>query len=197
MMANQHFFKIQDIVWIDNRKQVLNDYRIQVLWSCVGQLVLKWATMRGLYKIVTLNKIKISFPKSIVEQKKIVQKKLMLKISWDKRWSHPTKKIADWWTKNPFAKGIHGWVPSVSPGRTKNPEKKWFAVLNGRIYAPSWLDFVVTPLSIGPMPYIKQIMPFRAVAYKPEMGNPCHPCKGCWAHEIERGIRKPNTLKRV
>jgi type I restriction enzyme S subunit len=88
------FFQDSNIVWIDNNeKQVLNDYLYSFYGFCDWQPS-KGATIARLYNS-NLKQIKISFPKSIVEQKKIVQKIDALSAETRKMEAIYRKKIAD------------------------------------------------------------------------------------------------------
>jgi type I restriction enzyme S subunit len=88
------FFQDSNIVWIDNNeKQVLNDYLYSFYGFCDWQPS-KGATIARLYNS-NLKQIKISFPKTIVEQKKIVQKIDALSAETRKMEAIYRKKIAD------------------------------------------------------------------------------------------------------
>jgi len=67
------FFQDSNIVWIDNdEKQVLNDY-LYVFYEFCDWQPSKGATIARLYNS-NLTSIKISFPKSLLEQKNILKK---------------------------------------------------------------------------------------------------------------------------
>jgi type I restriction enzyme S subunit len=78
------FFQDSNIVWIDNdEKQVLNEYLYSFYGYCDWQPS-KGATISRLYN-ANLKRIKITFPKSLQEQKKVIKKIEVL--------SNKTKKL--------------------------------------------------------------------------------------------------------
>jgi len=114
------FFQDSNIVWIDNNeKQVLNDYLYSFYGFCDWQPS-KGATIARLYNS-NLKQIKISFPKSIVEQKKIVQKIDALSAETRKMEAIYQKKIADLdeLKKSVLQKAFTGELPSGEPVEPK------------------------------------------------------------------------------
>jgi type I restriction enzyme S subunit len=88
------FFQDSNIVWIDNNeKQVLNDYFYSFYGFCDWQPA-KGATIARLYNS-NLKQIKISFPKSLVEQKNIVLKIDALRAETQKMETIYQKKMDD------------------------------------------------------------------------------------------------------
>jgi|TARA_B110000902_G_scaffold114935_1_gene135081 type I restriction enzyme S subunit len=88
------FFQDSNIVWIDNdEKQVLNDYLYSFYGFCDWQPS-KGATISRLYN-ANLKRIKISFPKSLLEQKIVIQKIEVLSNETKKLEAIYTQKIAD------------------------------------------------------------------------------------------------------
>jgi type I restriction enzyme S subunit len=88
------FFQDSNIVWIDNdEKQVLNDYLYSFYGFCDWQPS-KGATISRLYN-ANLKRIKITFPKSLQEQKIVIQKIEALSNKTKKLEAIYTQKIAD------------------------------------------------------------------------------------------------------
>ena len=88
------FFQDSNIVWIDNdEKQVLNDYLYSFYGFCDWQPS-KGATISRLYN-ANLKRIKITFPKSLQEQKIVIQKIEVLSNKTKKLEAIYTQKIAD------------------------------------------------------------------------------------------------------
>ena len=88
------FFQDSNIVWIDNdEKQVLNEYLYSFYGFCDWQPS-KGATISRLYN-ANLKRIKISFPKSLLEQKIVIQKIEVLSNETKKLEAIYTQKIAD------------------------------------------------------------------------------------------------------
>lgn len=88
------FFQDSNIVWIDNdEKQVLNEYLYSFYGFCDWNPS-KGATISRLYN-ANLKRIKITFPNSIEEQKRIVQKLDALSTETKKLETIYTQKIAD------------------------------------------------------------------------------------------------------
>jgi type I restriction enzyme S subunit len=118
------FFQDSNIVWIDNNeKQVLNDYLYSFYGFCDWQPS-KGATIARLYNS-NLKQIKISFPKSIVEQKKIVQKIDALSAETRKMEAIYQKKIADLeeLKKSVLKKAFAGELPSGEPAEPKTEKE--------------------------------------------------------------------------
>ena len=88
------FFQDSNIVWIDNdEKQVLNEYLYSFYGFCDWQPS-KGATISRLYN-ANLKRIKITFPKSLKEQKIVIQKIDSLSIQTKNLEAIYTQKIAD------------------------------------------------------------------------------------------------------
>ena len=88
------FFQDSNIVWIDNdEKQVLNEYLYCFYGFCDWQPS-KGATISRLYN-ANLKRIKISFPKSLLEQKIVIQKIEVLSNETKKLETIYNQKIAD------------------------------------------------------------------------------------------------------
>ena len=88
------FFQDSNIVWIDNdEKQVLNEYLYSFYGFCDWQPS-KGATISRLYN-ANLKRIKITFPKSLQEQKIVIQKIEVLSNKTKKLEAIYTQKIAD------------------------------------------------------------------------------------------------------
>ena len=88
------FFQDSNIVWIDNdEKQVLNEYLYSFYGYCDWQPS-KGATISRLYN-ANLKRIKITFPKSLQEQKKVIKKIEVLSNKTKKLESIYTQKLAD------------------------------------------------------------------------------------------------------
>jgi type I restriction enzyme S subunit len=88
------YFQDSNIVWIDNdEKQVLNDYLYSFYGACDWNAT-KGATISRLYNN-NLRQIKITFPKSISEQKAIVKKLDLLSEQTKKLEVVYQKKLAD------------------------------------------------------------------------------------------------------
>lgn len=88
------FFQDSNIVWIDNdEKQVLNEYLYSFYGFCDWQPS-KGATISRLYN-ANLKRIKITFPKSLQEQKTVIQKIEVLSNKTKKLEAIYTQKIAD------------------------------------------------------------------------------------------------------
>ena len=88
------FFQDSNIVWIDNdEKQVLNEYLYNFYGFCDWNPS-KGATISRLYN-ANLKRIKITFPKSLEEQKIVIQKIEVLSNKTKKLEAIYTQKIAD------------------------------------------------------------------------------------------------------
>tara|TARA_B110000046_G_scaffold182678_1_gene217185 strand:- start:6 stop:1244 length:1239 start_codon:yes stop_codon:yes gene_type:complete len=88
------FFQDSNIVWIDNdEKQVLNEYLYCFYGFCDWQPS-KGATISRLYN-ANLKRIKISFPKSLLEQKTVIQKIEVLSNKTKKLEAIYAQKLAD------------------------------------------------------------------------------------------------------
>jgi len=88
------FFQDSNIVWIDNdEKQVLNEYLYCFYGFCDWQPS-KGATISRLYN-ANLKRIKISFPKSLLEQKIVIRKIEVLSNETKKLETIYNQKIAD------------------------------------------------------------------------------------------------------
>jgi type I restriction enzyme S subunit len=88
------FFQDSNIVWIDNdEKQVLNEYLFSFYGFCDWNPS-KGATISRLYN-ANLKRIKITFPKSLEEQKIVIQKIEVLSNKTRKLEAIYTQKIAD------------------------------------------------------------------------------------------------------
>lgn len=88
------YFQDSNIVWIDNNeKQVLNDYLYSFYGACDWNAT-KGATISRLYND-NLRQIKITFPKSISEQKTIVKKIDLLSKQTEKLEKVYQKKLDD------------------------------------------------------------------------------------------------------
>ncbi|MDB2442953.1 restriction endonuclease subunit S [Flavobacteriales bacterium] len=88
------FFQDSNIVWIDNNeKQVLNEYLYSFYGYCDWQPS-KGATISRLYN-ANLKRIKITFPKSLQEQKKVIKKIEVLSNKTKKLEAIYKQKIAD------------------------------------------------------------------------------------------------------